>query len=93
MPNVCRAGIDTVGNGIILSGNNTVSCNGSPVAVVGSTIAPHPCCGGLGCDGHCSAVLVSGSSTVFVGGMAVCRSGDSGSCGHTANSSSNINIG
>lgn len=93
MPGVSRAGVDNVNGGIIMTGNSSVLCNGSPVATVGSSVSSHVCCGVPGCDSHCFASMVSGSPSVKVGGIAVCRAGDSASCGHVATGSNNINIG
>lgn len=53
MPKVVRVGVDSCGGGTILGGgNSSVFLNGSLVAVVGDSVAPHPCCGQEGCDPH-----------------------------------------
>lgn len=89
MPGIARVG-DDVGGGTILNGNTSVLCNGLPVATAGSQISAHPCCGNPGCDSHCAARLVSGSSSVFVGGVSMARAGDPASCGHTATGSNTV---
>ena len=92
MPGISRVG-DDVGGGVILNGNNTVVCNGKPVAILGSQISAHPCCGVIGCGGHCSATIVGGSNTVFVAGSPMIRAGDPASCGHTSAGSNNVTCG
>jgi len=93
MPGVSRVGVDTVNGGTIITGNNSILCNGVPIATIGSAVSSHVCCGVPGCNSHCSAKMVSGSSKVTAGGISVCRAGDSASCGHVSTGSNNINIG
>ena len=85
MPGVSRVGVDTAGGIITGPGEPTVLVNGSPVSVIGDSVAPH------GLPPHDSAVMVGGSNTVFAGGIGVVRAGDASSCGHTATGSSNVN--
>jgi uncharacterized Zn-binding protein involved in type VI secretion len=77
MKGIGRVGVDSAGGTItgVIAPNYIV--NGSPVVLVGAAVAPH------GIGEHASAVMVEGSSTVFVNGIAVCREGDAASCGHT----------
>jgi uncharacterized Zn-binding protein involved in type VI secretion len=79
MPAIVLNG-DIVGGSAIAT-ESSVYINGKNVVCVGDSITPH------GDGGHSGAVMVQGSSTVFIGGKAVCRSGDAASCGHTAISS------
>ena len=87
MPAACRVGVDSAGGLITGGGQSTVKIGGYAVSVVGDAIQSH------GSSPHDSSTMSSGSSTVKIGGKAVCRSGDSATCGHTATSSSTVNIG
>jgi uncharacterized Zn-binding protein involved in type VI secretion len=81
---VCRVGDKNVVGGIILSGDPTVLVNGRPVAVIGSKVTPHPCCGAKGCPPvHCSALTTSTNATVLVNGKPIVTSGDLDSCTHS----------
>lgn len=83
MPGIARVGTDSAGGTILGGGQSTVYCNGALVAVLGDAVAPH------GLPPHSpSPVMVKASSTVFAGGIAVCRAGDVASCGHPATGSS-----
>lgn len=82
MPRIARVGVDSAGGVILGGGNSTVYVNGSLVAVVGDAVTPH------GDSPHSSATLTTGSSTVFVGGVQVCRQGDQASCGDVISSGS-----
>ena len=83
---MARVGVDSAG-GIILGGNNShVFVNSSLAAVVGDTVASH------GDAPHSAPTLTTGSPTVFINGIPVCRQGDSASCGHTISSGS-ANVG
>lgn len=83
MPSIGRVGADSAG-GKIVSGNMSVEINGLPVSIIGSKVAGH------GNSPHSSPSMVVGSSSVIVGGIGVCRTGDSASCGHPLISSSNV---
>lgn len=73
---------NTVG-GVILQGDPTVLINGRPVAVAGTRVTPHPCCGAKGCPPiHCSAVTTAKTATVLVSGIPVVINGDIDTCGH-----------
>jgi len=39
-----------------------VRINGIPMATVGTEIAPHHCCGSPGCEIHCKAVFMLGTT-------------------------------
>lgn len=82
-------GVQRVGDansvgGVILSGDPTVLVNGRPIATVGSSVSPHPCCGVKGCPPiHCAAKTTSTTPTVLVGGRPVVTTGALDSCGHS----------
>ena len=75
MPSVAREGVDIAGGIIQPSGSTGFKVNGSPVAVIGDSVASH------GLSPHDAATLVSGSGTFSFGGKKICRVGDSASCG------------
>lgn len=88
MSAIARVGIDICGGVIIGNLAPTVLVNGSPIAVVGAAIASH------GLPPHASAVMTTGSNSVFAHGIKVCRVGDAGSCGDTISTGSpNTNAG
>lgn len=87
MGGVARVGVDTAG-GVVLPGPNaTVMVNGLPAAVVGCPVAPH------GDPPHSTAFLVTGSGSVFVGGLPLVRAGDRASCGHVVTGSGDVLVG
>lgn len=93
MPGVSRAGVDSAG-GTILGGVSSVLINGAPCAVLGNSIVPHNPRNSKNPTPHeVSPRMVGSSSTVFAGGIAVCRAGDSASCGHSATGSGNVSAG
>ena len=80
---VQRVGDPNVVGGIILVGDPTVLVNGRPIAVLGASVTPHPCCGAKGCPPiPCAAVTPSSNYTVLAGGKPVVTSGDLDTCGH-----------
>lgn len=83
MPSIGRVGADSAG-GKVTTGNMSVEINGLPVAIVGSKIQGH------GDSPHSSPSMNVGSASVLVGGIGVCRTGDSASCGHSLVSNSNV---
>ena len=86
---VCRVGDRNAAGGVILSGDSTVLVNGRPVAVIGSRVTPHPCCGKKGCPPvHCSATTTSTNSTILVNGKPIVTLGDIDTCGHARSSGS-----
>lgn len=90
MAGASRVGTDSAGATITGPGESSVKVNGSSISVKGDSVTPHspidtPHMGG--------PVMVGSSSTVFAGGIAVVRAGDSASCGHSASGSGNVNIG
>jgi uncharacterized Zn-binding protein involved in type VI secretion len=81
---VQRVGDKNSAGGIILTGNPTVLVNGRPIATVGASVSPHPCCGARGCPPvHCAALTTATSPTILVGGEPVCTTGDLDTCGHS----------
>jgi uncharacterized Zn-binding protein involved in type VI secretion len=76
MPGISVCNVDTAGGTILPGPNAIVYYKGNPLAVVGCPVAPH--------DTHDRAVMETGSTKVFIGGIAVCMAGSRASCGHTA---------
>lgn len=84
MKQVHREGDPNTGGGIITSiPQSTVYANGRLVSVDGSMGTSHPPCPDD--DEHCQGnwVTANGSSTVFIGGIAINRMGDNDTCGHS----------
>tara|TARA_R100000005_G_C4836172_1_gene110021 strand:+ start:260 stop:520 length:261 start_codon:yes stop_codon:yes gene_type:complete len=83
MPAIQRDG-DANSAGGVGSSSVNVKANGSSVLVNGSSVSPHP-------GPHVGATTANGSSTVFVNGIPVNRTGDADSCLHPrAGGSSNV---
>lgn len=87
MPGISRVGRDSAGGAIIGRGASNVYVNGSLVAVKGDKVASH------GKSPHKSPSMVGASSRVYANGIAVCRQGDSATCGHKASGSSDVSAG
>ena len=86
---VCRVGDKNAAGGVILNGDPTVLINGRPIATVGDSVSPHPCCGAKGCPPtHCAAKTTATISTVLVGGKPIVSVGDIDTCGHARASGS-----
>jgi uncharacterized Zn-binding protein involved in type VI secretion len=80
---VCRVGDRNAVGGVILNGDPTVLVNNRPVAILGSRVTPHPCCGQKGCPPtHCSATTTSTNAQVLVNGKPIVTFGDIDTCGH-----------
>ena len=78
-----RVGDRNSAGGVITNGDNTVLVNGRAVAIQGSSVSPHPCCGRRGCPPtHCNAKTQATTSTVFVNGKPVIFTDDKDTCGH-----------
>ena len=90
-----RVGDPNVVGGIIVNGNPTVRVNGRPIAVEGSRVTPHPCCGSSGCPPiHCRASTTAGQSSVRAGGVLVTVGGSSDNCNHLrVLGSTNVRVG
>jgi uncharacterized Zn-binding protein involved in type VI secretion len=69
---VCRIGDKNSGGGVIITGDPTVLVNGKPVAVFGSTVAPHP--------KHKLSSTTSNNRTVLVNGKPITTVGDIDTC-------------
>lgn len=81
---VQRVGDRNSAGGVILSGDPTVLVNGRPVATLGASVSPHPCCGAKGCPPvHCAAKTTSKNARVLVGGKPICTAGDLDTCAHS----------
>lgn len=56
--------------------DGSVYANSIPIAVVGGEMSAHTIKSGSSCPPHIGAVIIDGSSTVFINGSAVARIGD-----------------
>ena len=83
MSGVTRKSQDSAG-AILIGGSTNVIVNGTGAVRIGDAVKPHA----LG--PHTSAVMVTGSSTVFVNDIPVCKAGDLASCGHKSSGSGNV---
>ena len=83
MSGVSLVGVHSAGGTIAGQLQSLVYANGSPVAIIGDPVTPHPPCPVLPI--HCSAVMAEGSALTRIGGIPICRAGDAATCGHTAN--------
>lgn len=92
---VQRVGDKNTQGGVILNGDNSVLINGRAVAVKGSSVSPHPCCGSKGCPPtHCNAKTQTNNATVLVNGVPLVFSDDVDTCGHARTSGSpNVFVG
>ena len=95
MPAVQRVGDRNSAGGVIQNGDDTVLVNGRAVAVRGSSVSAHPCCGQRGCPPtHCSAKTQTQNSTVLVNGVPLILANDKDTCDHPrAGGSSNVTVG
>jgi uncharacterized Zn-binding protein involved in type VI secretion len=90
MSSIARVGDMVETGGIITDGASTVSVGGQLVALIGSHISAHDCCGqsgnshtaGTPCSIHCSAVITTGIPTVTVEGRQVAHITSLCSCNH-----------
>ena len=63
--------------GLVSASQSTVYAKGKLVIVNGDTVASH------GSSPHNAATMIAGSNNVFIGGVAVCNTGDAATCGDT----------
>lgn len=83
MPQVSRVGVDTAGGAINGLGGAGFKVAGKTISVVGDAVASHP-----PVPPHVGApTMVTGQAAYRVNGKAVCRAGDTASCGHAATGS------
>jgi uncharacterized Zn-binding protein involved in type VI secretion len=73
---------DSAGGVIVGVMAPSVFIDGVNAACRGAAVLPH------GKPPHSAAVMIGASSSVFCEGKALCRTGDSASCGHTLRSGS-----
>jgi uncharacterized Zn-binding protein involved in type VI secretion len=95
MPAVQRVGDRNSAGGVITNGDNTVLVNGRAVAIQGSSVSPHPCCGRRGCPPtHCNAKTQASTTTVFVNGKPIIFTDDKDTCGHPrVSGSADVSVG
>jgi len=84
---IARLYTDTAGGPIIAPGGSNVFVNGQQISVEGDIIQGH------GEYEHSAPSILTGSSTVRVGGRGVTRMVDTTTCGHDIISSSNVYAG
>lgn len=92
---VQRVGDRNTAGGVITNGDSSVLINGRAVAIRGSAVSPHPCCGRRGCPPiHCNAKTHTSNSTVLVNGIPLIFTDDIDTCGHPrAGGSSDVGVG
>ena len=92
---VQRVGDQNTAGGVITNGDDTVLVNGRAVAIRGSSVSPHPCCGRKGCPPtHCNAKTQTNNATVLVNGVPLIFTDDTDTCGHArANGSADVLVG
>jgi uncharacterized Zn-binding protein involved in type VI secretion len=83
MPGVARRDTDVAG-GIDIVGSPNVFVENKPAVRIGDAIQGH------GLPPHAAPVMATGSGTVFVNNIAVCREGDTASCGHATSGSGTV---
>ena len=90
-----RVGDRNTAGGVIQNGDNTVLINGRAVAIRGSAVSPHPCCGQKGCPPtHCNAKTETNNNIVLVNGVPLIFTDDKDTCGHArASGSPNVSVG
>ena len=76
---VQRKGDANSKGGVIKTGVSSVRVNGSPVAVVGLSVSPHPTCPKGGA--HCAAKTTVGSASVRAEGKPITLTGSKDTCG------------
>lgn len=81
MPGIARKDLDAAGGVQLAGGQNTVYANGARVVVLNDPVAGH------GDAPHAQPVMANASTTVFAGGIRLCRAGDAASCGHASTGS------
>jgi uncharacterized Zn-binding protein involved in type VI secretion len=84
MPGVSRVNQDSAGGAIVGVLVPTVYVNGTNIVCQGAAVSSH------GISPHDAPVMVGHSGTVYAGGIAICRQGDSASCGHAASGSGDV---
>jgi uncharacterized Zn-binding protein involved in type VI secretion len=71
---------------ILGDGQDFVTVEGTPWAVLGDAVAPH------GITPHAAPVMAEGSSFVRIDGLPACRAGNKATCGHAATGSAFMRI-
>jgi uncharacterized Zn-binding protein involved in type VI secretion len=86
MPRACLGIRDDAGGGQLLPGRQTsVRCDGEYLIVVTDFVGSH--------GTHTGTITVdAGSPTTRIEGVAVARTGDPASCGHTCNGTASLTV-
>jgi len=87
MPGVSRVNQDKAGDTITGNLAPTVFVNNKPIAVKGAAVKGH------GKSPHKNPTMSGHSASVFANNIAICRAGDTASCGHAATGSGDVNAG
>ena len=87
MPGAVRVGVDVAGGLELGHQSTTVFVDGVNVTVLNDKVKGH------GPGAHSNPTMNEASSTVFADGIAICRQGDTATCGHTASGSSDVIVG
>ena len=83
MPGIARKDTDAAG-GTDIVGSPDVFVENKPAVRIGDAVQGH------GPGTHGGPVMATGSGTVFVNGIAVCREGDVANCGHPTSGSGTV---
>lgn len=86
MAGVARVGSDTAGGTQLGGGQDWFVIPGGLVVVIGDGVASHAPCPRV--PSHCAATMATGSSWGSIDGIAICREGDTATCGHASTGSS-----
>lgn len=83
MPGISRKDTDTAG-GTIIEGSSDVLIENKGAVRIGDAVAGH------GIEKHAAPKMETGSGTVFVNNIQVCREGDTADCGDAATGSGTV---
>ena len=88
MPDIVVVG-NSAGGAIANSAGVTATLNGSPIAVRGNAVAPHPPCPTA--PVHCTAVTTA-SPSATLNGIPIVVDGDPATCGHPASATNTARL-
>jgi uncharacterized Zn-binding protein involved in type VI secretion len=84
MPGVARNSGTDIAGGALIQGSPNVFVENKPAVRIGDAVAGH------GRGPHAGPVMASGSGTVFINNIALCREGDTATCGHAVSGSGTV---